>query len=110
VLGQLGPATEGLLCADRNCIWLADGIDLQVDLDTHERELRTVLGTPPGHERDSALAKALLTEGVPLEDEPEAEWAAQARERIAYLRSARSVFARRTAHRCLACLDVDRAG
>ena len=85
-LAQLGPPAEGLLCADRNCIWLADGLDLHVDLDAHERELRTALGTPPGHERDSALAKALLTEGVPLEDEPDAEWAAQVRERIAYLR------------------------
>ena len=34
----------------------------------------------------AALVEALSTGGVPLEDEPEAEWAARVRERVEYLR------------------------
>jgi class 3 adenylate cyclase/DNA-binding SARP family transcriptional activator/tetratricopeptide (TPR) repeat protein len=85
-LGELGPQTGGLLCADPAQIWVATDVDLRLDLDAHERALRTALAGSPGLGRDSSLVEALSMEGVPLEDEPEAEWAARVRERVEYLR------------------------
>jgi class 3 adenylate cyclase/tetratricopeptide (TPR) repeat protein len=59
---------------------------LVVDLDAHEKALRAALRASPGQGRDAALVEALSTGGVPLEDEPEAEWAVPVRERVEYLR------------------------
>jgi class 3 adenylate cyclase/tetratricopeptide (TPR) repeat protein len=86
VLGQLGPEAAGLLCADRAQIWAAPDVAIDVDLDTHEQALRQALTAPPGPGRDSSLVDALSSGGVPLEDEPDAEWAARVRERVEYLR------------------------
>jgi DNA-binding SARP family transcriptional activator len=86
VLGQLGPPATGLLCADHGHIWAATDVALEVDLDAHQQALRAALRSSSGQERDCALANALLTGGVPLEDEPEAEWAVHVRERLEDLR------------------------
>ncbi len=86
VLGQLGPPATGLLCADHGHIWAATDVALEVDLDAHQQALRAALRSSSGQERDCALANALLTGGVPLEDEPEAEWAVRVRERLEDLR------------------------
>ena len=50
------------------------------------RPRRAALKAAPGPGRDAALVDVLSTNGVPLEDEPEAEWAARVRERVEYLR------------------------
>jgi len=86
VLGELGPTSAGLLCADRGQIWAAPNLDLEVDLDVHEQALRNALKDPPGPGRDVAIAEALSTGGTPLADEVEAEWAVRVRERVEYLR------------------------
>jgi len=85
-LGQLGPPAAGLLCADHSHIWAAADVALEVDLDAHEQALQAGLRTPPGQERDRALADALSTGGVPLQDEREAEWATRVRDRLEDLR------------------------
>ncbi|HUC14013.1 MAG TPA: AAA family ATPase [Acidimicrobiales bacterium] len=86
VLGRLGPPAAGLLCADHSCIWAAADIALDVDLDAHEQALRAALRSSPGQSRDCALVEALSSGGVPLEDEPVAEWADRVRGRLADLR------------------------
>ena len=85
-LKELGAEAAGLLCADPGQIWANPGVALAVDLDAHQEALQAALGTSPGPGRDAALVEALSTGGVPLEDEPEAEWAAPVRERVQYLR------------------------
>ena len=85
-LKELGPHAAGLLCADPSQIWADPALALAVDLDAHEEALHSALGAQPGAGRDAALVEALSTGGVPLEDEPEAQWAAPARERVEYLR------------------------
>lgn len=86
VLAQLGGPAAGLLCADHNSIWAATDIALDVDLDAHEQALRAALRSSPGQSRDRALAEALSSGGVPLEDEPVAEWADRVRDRLEDLR------------------------
>ena len=72
---------------------------LSVDLDTHQEGLPRRSEGRPGPGRDAALVKVLSTRGVPLEDEPEAEWAARVRERVEYLRQeARLELARDRSH------------
>ncbi len=85
-LKELGPQATGLLCADVSQIWADSAVALAVDLDAHEDALHAALKASPGQGRDAALVEVLTTGGVPLEDEPEADWAARARERIEYLR------------------------
>ena len=85
-LRELGPQASRLLCADSSQIWADPSVVLAVDLDAHEEALRAALRASPGNGRDAALVGALATRGVPLEDEPEAEWAATVRERVEYLR------------------------
>ena len=85
-LRELGPQASRLLCADPSQIWADPSVVLAVDLDAHEEALRAALRASPGNGRDAALVGALATRGVPLEDEPEAEWAATVRERVEYLR------------------------
>jgi len=86
VLDQLGPPAAGLLCADHSSIWAATDIALDVDLDAHEQALRAALRSSPGRSRDCALFDTLSTGGVPLEDEPVAEWADRVRDRLEDLR------------------------
>jgi DNA-binding SARP family transcriptional activator len=85
-LKELGPQAAGLLCADRSQIWADPAVPLDVDLDAHEQALHAALQASPGQARDVSLVQVLSTGGVPLEDEPEAEWAAPVRERVEYLR------------------------
>jgi class 3 adenylate cyclase/tetratricopeptide (TPR) repeat protein/two-component SAPR family response regulator len=85
-LKQLGPQAVGLLCADPSQIWADPAVAVGVDLDAHEQELHAALNASPGPTRDASLVEALSTNGVPLEDEPAAEWAARVRERVEYLR------------------------
>jgi class 3 adenylate cyclase len=85
-LKELGPEAAGLLRADPSQIWADQAVPLVVDLDVHEQALRAALHVLPGQARDAALVEVLSTGGVPLEDEPEAEWAAPVRERVEYLR------------------------
>ena len=85
-LKQLGPQAAGLLCADASQIWADPAVALAVDLDAHEEALHAALQASPGPGRDVSLVEVLSTGGAPLEDEPEAEWAARVRERVEYLR------------------------
>jgi class 3 adenylate cyclase/tetratricopeptide (TPR) repeat protein len=85
-LKELGPQAAGLLQADPSQVWANPSVALAVDLDAHERDLHAALRASPGPGRDAGLVEALSTGGVPLEDEPEAEWAAPVRERVQYLR------------------------
>ena len=85
-LRELGPQAGGLLRADPNQIWADPGLDLAVDLDMHERALRTALLAEPGLARDSNIVQTLATRGIALEDELEAEWADAVQDRVEYLR------------------------
>ena len=85
-LRELGPQASSLLRADAKQIWADSGVSLEVDLDSHERMLRTALLAEPGLARDSSLTRALATQGIPLEDEPEADWADAVRDRVESLR------------------------
>ena len=85
-LKELGPQAAGLLCADPSQIWADPAVALDVDLDAHEQALHAALQASPGQGRDDSLVEVLSTGGAPLEDEPEAEWAAPVRERVEYLR------------------------
>ncbi len=66
-LSALGEGALGLLSADRGRIWA--GVDLEVDFEAHEQELRLGLSTPPGGRRDERLVLALGEEVLLLEDE-----------------------------------------
>ena len=70
-LSALGEGALGLLSTDRGRIWA--GVDLEVDFEAHEQELRLGLSTPPGGRRDERLVLALGEEGLLLENEPYAE-------------------------------------
>ena len=83
-LSALGEDALGLLSADRGRI--CAGVGVEVDLEAHERELRTGLAIPPGPGRDDRLVLALGEEGVLLEDEPYADWALRRREDLESLR------------------------
>ena len=85
-LKELGPQAARLLCADPSQIWADPNVALAVDLDVYEEAVRAALRAPPGSQRDAALVQALSAGRVPLEDEPEAEWATRVRERVEYLR------------------------
>ena len=86
VLLPLGPKAGGLLRSDRAQLWFSTDIILHVDLDGHEQALRSALRASPGLDRDTAIIHALATDGVLLEDEPDAEWACRVRERLEYVR------------------------
>ena len=83
-LSALGEGALGLLSADRDHIWA--GVDLEVDFEAHEQDLRLGLSTPPGARRDERLELALGEEGLLLEDEPYADWALRRREGLEMLR------------------------
>ena len=70
-LSALGEGALGLLSTDRGRIWA--GVDLEVDYEAHEQQLRLGLSTPPGGRRDERLVLALGEEGLLLENEPYAE-------------------------------------
>ncbi|MGP8206517.1 MAG: AAA family ATPase [Acidimicrobiales bacterium] len=86
VLGGLGHPGPELLQADLNHIWAAPAVPLEVDLERHEEALRGALAMGPGLGRDNRLVLALAKEGVVLEDEPYADWAAGPRQRVDGLR------------------------
>jgi class 3 adenylate cyclase/DNA-binding SARP family transcriptional activator/tetratricopeptide (TPR) repeat protein len=92
-LADLGEPGAGLLGADLTHVWLSP--DLEVDADLQVTALRAGLGLVPGLERDDVLSAALAQDGELLSDEPYAEWADRARERLDALRQeARLVLAR----------------
>ena len=83
-LASLGPEATGLLRADRDRLWASKAIE--VDLVAHQEALHCALALPPGGRRDELLAGALGEQGVLLEDEPYADWAAAPREALELLR------------------------
>jgi DNA-binding SARP family transcriptional activator len=74
-LSLLGEEASGLLRADRGQIWVPSDLAIDIDLESHQKALRSALSMGPGSVRDDALAGALAEAGVLLEDEPYAEWA-----------------------------------
>jgi predicted ATPase/DNA-binding SARP family transcriptional activator len=76
-----GPATR-VLRADRTHIYVPDDAPVVVDLEVHERALRTALGMAPGEGRDAALVDVLSEERVLLEDEAYSDWALRPRESL----------------------------
>ena len=92
-LAGLGEPATALLGADLTHVWLSPR--LEVDADLQADALRAGLGLGPGLERDDVLSAALAQDGQLLSDEPYAEWADRARERLDALRQeARLVLAR----------------
>ena len=83
-LADLGEPGAALLGADLTHVWLSPG--LEVDADLQATALRAGLGLGPGLERDDVLSAALARGGQLLSDEPYAEWADRARERLDALR------------------------
>src|SRR5258708_1460709 len=92
-LADLGEPGAALLGADLTHMWLSPR--LEVDADLQADALRAGLGLGPGLERGDVLSAALAQDGQLLSDEPYAEWADRARERLDALRQeARLVLAR----------------
>ena len=85
-LKELGPQAAGLLCADPSQIWRHPTSPWMWTSTPTKRRCTPRWGPRRARRRDAALVEVLLTGGVPLEDEPEAEWAAPVRERVEYLR------------------------
>lgn len=97
-LGEPGTAlpSAGLLRADLTHLWLAPGI--AVDADDLTAALRAGLAMPAGQARDDALGAALADDAELLPDEPYADWADGARDRLNALRQeARLALARNRA-------------
>jgi DNA-binding SARP family transcriptional activator/tetratricopeptide (TPR) repeat protein len=86
VLAGLGGPAAGLLAADRANIWVAEDVDLEVDAEDHENELKAAIGMAAGHSRDDRLMAALACDGTLLVDEPYADWAIRPRERLESVR------------------------
>jgi class 3 adenylate cyclase/tetratricopeptide (TPR) repeat protein len=82
----LGEEGSRLLRADRAHIWVPMEVDIDVDLEDHEKALRAALSMGPGVSRDEALSAVLTEERVLLEDEPYADWAIRPREALESLR------------------------
>jgi class 3 adenylate cyclase/DNA-binding SARP family transcriptional activator len=83
-LAGLGEPGAAVLGADLTHVWLSPA--LEVDADLQVTALRAGLGLLPGRERDDVLSAALAQDGQLLSDEPYAEWADRARERLDALR------------------------
>ena len=81
-LSALGQQAPALLQADLVHVWANPAIPLDVDLYRHENSLRMALEAAPGSDRDRLLTMALADGGALLADEPFAEWAVRARERL----------------------------
>ncbi|HEY0934583.1 MAG TPA: AAA family ATPase [Trebonia sp.] len=119
-LAELGQPGAALLAADLTHVWLSP--DVEVDADIQAGALRTALAMASGPARDTALGAALADDGELLADEPYADWANRARDRLNSLRQeARLSLARDRAQGAsrsgpddvaaawLACLDHDPA-
>ena len=83
-LAELGEPGTALLGADLTHLWLPPGI--AVDADAQAGALRAGLAMLPGQGRDDTLAAALADDGELLPDEPYADWADRARDRLNSLR------------------------
>ncbi len=83
-LASLGEPGASLLAADLGSIWVPAAVE--VDADQHEEALRAGLAMASGPDRDDRLSSALAQDAELLEDEPYADWAARARERLEALR------------------------
>ena len=94
-IGPVGPRRVPALEADRSSIWLAEKVDIDIDLERHVAEIRAALARPPGAARDAALVAALGTEATLLAEEAYVDWAVVAREELDELRmTARLALAR----------------
>jgi len=85
-LSCLGEPAASLLRADLVNIWASPDVTLSVDAERQEAALRAALDIGPGQRRDDSLVKSLSEVGVLLADEPYADWAIRARERLEALR------------------------
>ncbi len=89
-LAGLGEPGAALLAADLNHIWISQAVE--VDAESLAFSLHTGLAMSPGQDRDDRLSAALAVDedgagdGELLADEPYADWAERARERLATLR------------------------
>ncbi len=86
VLHRSAPGTVEWLASDRTNVWLIPNFALEVDVEQHQQALRCALATSPGPSRDAALSAALAEDRPLLDDEPYADWAAPARDRLEALR------------------------
>jgi class 3 adenylate cyclase/DNA-binding SARP family transcriptional activator len=92
-LAGLGTDGGALLMADLGHIWASPGI--VVDAEVCAEALRAGLALAAGQLRDDQLSSALAQDGELLADEPYADWAGRARDRLTALRQdARLVLAR----------------
>jgi DNA-binding SARP family transcriptional activator len=83
-LAELGADGAALLMADLGHIWASP--DVIVDAEVCVESLRAGLALSPGQLRDDQLCAALAQDGELLADEPYADWANRARDRLAALR------------------------
>jgi DNA-binding SARP family transcriptional activator/tetratricopeptide (TPR) repeat protein len=83
-LAVLGEPAPVLLEADLARVWAVPSV--VVDADGHEAALRAALAMAPGLDRDDQLTGALAVDGELLADEPYADWAMRARDRLDALR------------------------
>lgn len=83
-LAELGEPGASLLRADLTHVWLSP--ELEVDADLQATAVRAGLALGPGLERDDVLSAALAQDDELLSDEPYAEWADRARDRLDGLR------------------------
>jgi len=120
-LADLGEPGGTVLGADLTHIWLSPAVT--VDADAQTEALHAGLAMSPGQERDDWLSATLADDGELLADEPYADWAELARDRLDALRQeARLALARDRAKGAgrsapgdvtaawLSCFDNDPAG
>jgi DNA-binding SARP family transcriptional activator len=88
VLAALGGPAASMLGTDRTHIFISPAAPVEIDLELHQKALRTALQMQPGPGRDVALAEALSEDGVLLEDEAYPDWSLRPRESLEMLRQA----------------------
>ena len=82
----LGADGNEVLAADRDWLWIGEGVTLTIDLDSHRGALEDALRQPPGPERAAALEAALATEDELLPEDLYADWTLPARRELDDLR------------------------
>ena len=104
-LSHLGEPGASLLQADVMNIWASPDVTISTDLEAHEAALKAAIGMGHGQRRDESLVVALSEEGALLADEPYADWALRARERLEALRQEGRLALARDRARGFGCSD-----
>jgi DNA-binding SARP family transcriptional activator/tetratricopeptide (TPR) repeat protein len=96
---DLAASGSSVLTADTVNVWLTDGLQVEVDLLTHESELRAALTVPSPVTREAALRTALEERCPALVDDRYEPWAIEVAESLDRLRCDAMLVLARTSRR-----------